>query len=86
MIEVDSKLSITRQCELLGLPKSTYYYEGVKKEEQASLLDIVAAVNLKYPFYGYRRLNLEIRMLAAMKIPITLQIRTPINSFREVSS
>lgn len=63
MIEVNSKLSIKRQCELLGFPKSTYYYEGVKKEAQTSFLDIVSAVNLKYPFYGYRRLNLEIRRL-----------------------
>ena len=63
MIEPDNKLSISKQCCLLGLPKSTYYYEPVKKEVKNSFLDIVSAVHLKYPFYGYRRLNLEVKKL-----------------------
>ncbi len=63
MIEGDNKLSITKQCELLKLSKSTYYYAQVRKNVKNSFLGIVTAVNLKYPFYGYRRLNLEIRKL-----------------------
>ena len=27
MIEPHDKLSITQQCQLLGLPRSTYYYQ-----------------------------------------------------------
>lgn len=61
MIEVDNKLSISKQCQLLKLPKSTYYYEPVKKEKQDSFLETVEAVHLKYPFYGYRRLSLAIK-------------------------
>lgn len=61
MIEPDNNLSISKQCQLLCLPKSTYYYESVKKDKQGSFLEIVEAVHLKYPFYGYRRLNLAIK-------------------------
>lgn len=63
MIETNSNLSISKQCQLLNFPKSTYYYESVKKDKTNSFLESVEAVHLKYPFYGYRRLNLEIRSL-----------------------
>jgi putative transposase len=63
MIEPDNKLSMNKQCELLNFPTSTYYYEPVKKDRRNSFLDIVSAINLKYPFYGYRRLNMEIKRL-----------------------
>jgi putative transposase len=63
MIEVDNKLSLNKQCELLNLPKSTYYYEAVKNDKLYLFLNVVEAVNSKYPFYGYRKLTLEIRRL-----------------------
>lgn len=61
MIEPQNKLSISKQCKLLNLPKATYYYTSTKKEKQNSFFDIVTTVFLKYPFYGYRKINLEIK-------------------------
>ena len=63
MIEVGNNLSINKQCALLNLPKSTYYYEVVKNDKLNSFLTVVEIVNSKYPFYGYRKLTLEIRRL-----------------------
>lgn len=61
MVEISNSLSIRKQCELLDLSKSTYYYEPVKKDKLNLFLNVVEAVSSKYPFYGYRKLTLEIR-------------------------
>ena len=56
------KLSLRRRCELLGMNKSTLYYQG-----KAQSLDDVAVLNsirdiwMRYPFYGYRRITQELR-------------------------
>ena len=51
-------LSIQRQCDLLGIARSTFYYEPVPANERD--LDIMRAIDelhLDYPFFGYRRLT-----------------------------
>lgn len=50
-------LSIVRQCELLGLPRSTCYY--LPRGESAKNLALMRAIDEQYlatPFYGSRRL------------------------------
>jgi putative transposase len=50
-------LSVNRQCELLGLPRSTLYYETVP--ETAENLELMRRLDehyLRTPFYGSRRL------------------------------
>jgi putative transposase len=50
-------LSITRQCELLGLARSSCYYQ--RKEESAGdlkLMRLMDELHLRLPFYGSRRL------------------------------
>ena len=51
-------LSITRQCELLDLARSTYYYmpEPVSDEE-LELMKLIDQCYLKLPFYGTRRIK-----------------------------
>ena len=51
-------LSITRQCELLDLARSTYYYmpEPVSDEELA-LMKLIDQCYLDLPFYGTRRIK-----------------------------
>ncbi len=52
-------LSIVRQCELLGLPRSTYYYElATESVENLELMRRLDEQYLKTPF---RRPSLEIR-------------------------
>ena len=50
-------LSIVRQCELLGLPRSTCYY--LPRGESAKNLALMRAIDEQYlatPFYGSRRM------------------------------
>jgi len=51
-------LSIRRQCELLGLPRSTLYYEpATETTENLHLMRLLDEHYLKMPFYGSRRMT-----------------------------
>lgn len=65
LIEPDHpSLSVTRQTELLGLSRRTAYYQPVDNPKAQALrkrdMDAVDAVYTDYPFYGYRRMHLEL--------------------------
>ena len=50
-------LSIRRQCELLGLSRSTLYYEAAKETEaNLCLMRLIDEQYLDTPFYGSRRM------------------------------
>ena len=50
-------LSICRQCELLGLNRSTYYLPpAIESEENLRLMRLIDQQYLKTPFYGSRRM------------------------------
>lgn len=54
----ESQLSISRQCELLGLPRSSYYYRGVEEsEENLELMRLMDEEYLRHPFLGSRKLR-----------------------------
>jgi putative transposase len=54
-------LSVTEQCELLGLSRSTYYYEpGRESEENLALMRRIDQQYLQTPFYGSRRMAEEL--------------------------
>lgn len=59
MIESDHPtLSISRQCELVGLSRSAYYYEAVlESEENLLLMRLIDEQYLKTPFYGSRKMT-----------------------------
>lgn len=63
MIELDNKeLSIRRQCELVGLPRSNLYYEPVEVSgETVRLMHRVDEIFTEYPFYGSRRIREALR-------------------------
>ena len=62
MIESDSIVSVRRQCELLRLNRSGLYYEPVaSSEEELAMMQRIDELHLKYPFYGSRKLALELR-------------------------
>lgn len=56
------ELSIRRQCELLGMARSMLYYSpiGVSAEELA-LMKEIDRLFTKWPFYGSRKILLELR-------------------------
>ena len=51
-------LSVRRQCELLGLSRSTLYYEAVTETEaNLCLMRLIDKQYLETPFYGSRRMT-----------------------------
>lgn len=58
-------MSIVAQCGLLGLPRSSYYYEplGTESLENLQLMRQIDELYLKRPFYGSPRMTLGLRDL-----------------------
>jgi putative transposase len=51
-------LSVVRQCELLGLPRSSYYYEPVAAStEELRLMQMIDEQYLRQPIFGSRRMT-----------------------------
>lgn len=56
----DQGLSISRQCDLLGLPRSSYYrplFVPFESNENLALMRLIDEEFLKHPFYGSRKLR-----------------------------
>ena len=52
------ELSLQRQCELLGLARASYYYEGVAvSAENLRLMNLLDEQYTKTPFYGVRKMT-----------------------------
>lgn len=57
-----SELSIRRQCELLGLTRSMLYYSPIGvSEDELALMKEIDRLFTKWPFYGSRKILLELR-------------------------
>lgn len=58
----DPHLSICRQCELIGLNRSTYYLgPATESAENLRLMRLIDEQYLKTPFYGSRRMAASLR-------------------------
>jgi putative transposase len=58
----ESGISIRRQCELVGLPRSTYYYEPLpESEENLTLMRRIDEEYLRRPFFGTRQMTAWLR-------------------------
>jgi putative transposase len=56
--EDEERLSIERQCALLGLSRSSYYYQAqAESEYNLVLMRLMDEEILQHPFYGSRRLH-----------------------------
>jgi putative transposase len=56
------QISIARQCDLIGLPRSTYYYQA--DEESPENLTLMRLLDQQYtdtPYYGVRRMSAWLR-------------------------
>jgi putative transposase len=63
MIEADHpRLSVTRQCDLLGLPRASYYHRPKPvAEENLRLMRLIDETYLAYPFFGSRQMTRWLR-------------------------
>ena len=57
LISSDNRLTISRQCALLGLQRSSYYYDVKESKHDTVLMN---EIWLEFPFYGYRRITDEL--------------------------
>ncbi len=57
-----ARLSVRRQCALLGLNRSSYYYEpGPESRENLELMRRLDQLHTRHPVYGSPRLTIELR-------------------------
>lgn len=63
LIEPDRKVpSVTRQCELIGLSRSSYYYEPQPESpENLALMRLIDREYVRHPFLGSRRMTSYVR-------------------------
>ena len=63
MVEHDHpSLSVSRQCRLLSMGRSSFYYEPKgESEETLALMRRIDELFLKYPFYGARQMVRHLR-------------------------
>lgn len=54
-------MSVRRQCELLDLPRSSYYYQPQQESpENLKLMRQIDELYTRWPFYGSRRIAVEL--------------------------
>lgn len=58
----DPEISVDRQCELIGLNRSTYYYQSQRDDSYNQLLmRLIDEEYTRHPFYGIRRITHMLR-------------------------
>lgn len=63
MVDRDSCVSISRQCALLDLPRSTLYYRpATESAENLALMRLIDAQYLKTPYYGVGMMTAYLRL------------------------
>jgi putative transposase len=56
-------------CEVIALPRSSYYYGAVAGED-AALKTAIASVAAEFPTYGSRRVTAQVKRIAAELLPV----------------
>ena len=61
MIDRTHELPIRRQCQILDIGRSSYYYQAVPvKQADVDLMRVIDEIHLKYPIYGSRKVRKEL--------------------------
>lgn len=64
------KISVSRQCELLGISRSGLYYKAIGESAyNLQLMRLIDEYYIRYPFYGVRRLMREMGLYAIYPKP-----------------
>lgn len=56
----EERISVSRACKLVSLPRSQYYYRSTKKDDRA-VIEALQDLAFKHPSYGFRKLFAYIR-------------------------
>jgi putative transposase len=58
LVEAGAGVSMRRQCELLGLNRSSLYYEPIEPDaEELGLMRRIDELHLQHPFFGSRMMS-----------------------------
>lgn len=57
LISPSPHLSISYQCSLLGLARSTLYYKDAEDEDETIWMNLIADIHADHPAYGYRKVS-----------------------------
>ena len=69
-MEVCPQLSLQRQCELIGIARSGFYYEPVPESaENLALMRRLDELHLERPVFGSRRLTAMLRREGCPRFP-----------------
>jgi len=71
LIEADhAEVSIRRQCDLLGLNRTSYYYQPAPETElNLTLMELIDKAYTEHPFYGRRQMTTYLRNQGYMVNP-----------------
>ncbi len=59
LLEKDSPLSFSKQCSLLGINRTSFYYKPKPKDESL-IEEQIVKIYTKRPFYGHRKIKKEL--------------------------
>ncbi|MDP1614683.1 MAG: IS3 family transposase, partial [Methylococcales bacterium] len=60
LLDREHSISLTRQCELLGVSRASVYYQPIMDERDILLMKYIDKIFTDYPFYGSRRIRYEL--------------------------
>lgn len=61
MIDQSERVSVTRQCEILDISRSSFYYKpSPLSDKDIELMRQIDEIHLAYPFYGSRKIRDEL--------------------------
>lgn len=62
MINKEDAMPVSKQCKILSLPRSTFYYEPVPvSAEDVELMRQIDEIHLEIPYYGCRKIRRELK-------------------------
>ena len=59
--QISENYPVSRVCEVLACPRSSYYYEPTVDRQDRSLLEAIERLLMRWPFYGYRRVTAQLQ-------------------------
>lgn len=62
LISPCNPLPVQRQCALLGLQRSSFYYKPQEDKPEVYLMNEIRDIWTLHPFYGYRRVTAELKI------------------------
>lgn len=57
LVKPDHSLAIVRQCELLDIHRSGFYYCPKENFEDTMLINLIREIHDQFPYYGYRKIH-----------------------------